>query len=249
MSDFTKFLWQLNGWMYGIFAIGVIIFLITAWVRYGGKAGTRYAAERMLRKDGGISNKTRGMAGEELTYRYLKENVFDKDVIFRNVLVRRSDGKKLTQIDMLAVGQKGVYVIENKSMTGRIYIYGKSQTMTEYFEGGKKSKPFRNPIEQNRFHVEQLKNRLDIAGVDVSDMPFYSVIVLGDACQIMKKVDVPNDTVIANRQDIKNELAKVVGGSSKAVDERKRAFLCESIRKTQANMGTKKEHARQYKKT
>ena len=132
-----------------------------------------------------------------------------KGNILRNVYVPRKDGGT-TEIDVLFITCKGIFVIESKNYSG--YIFGNSEqsrwTETLYagrgFLGQKKVEKhhFYNPIWQNRTHINYLKRYLGM------DIPFYSFIVFSDGCEF-KNVTYSRDCNVCYRSDLNREIKQL----------------------------------------
>ncbi len=114
----------------------------------------------------------------------------------RNIYVPRSNGTT-SEIDLLYITRKGLFVIESKNYVG--YIFGnehwKMWTSTVYagknwlgFKKVDKNK-FYNPIWQNKSHITALRNYC-------GNIEAYSIIAFGNNCEL-KNVnwDSPNISV------------------------------------------------------
>ena len=84
-----------------------------------------------------------------------------------------------TEIDMVMISLNGIYVIESKNYTGWIFGHEKQEQWTVVYKGGRKER-LANPIKQNRWHINCLRNVLN------ADFPIYSVIVFSDSCTLKK---------------------------------------------------------------
>ncbi len=131
-------------------------------------------------------NGRKGIAGERKVA--LRLGFFDffgyKGKCLKNLYVPRFDGST-SEIDLLYITTKGLFVIESKNYTG--YIFGddraKNWTSTLYggktWYGGKKVEKyhFYNPIKQNYSHIKALANY--IGAIDA-----FSFIVFGDQAEL-----------------------------------------------------------------
>lgn len=112
----------------------------------------------------------KGSFGEWLTKYYSK--MMTDALILHDVLIDGADGYT-SQIDLIMVGIRGVYVIEVKMFDGA-KIYGDyKKSKWYYYRGGKKYEIY-SPIKQNQKHIEYLKTFLS----DFGDVPFFSIITL-----------------------------------------------------------------------
>ena len=96
--------------------------------------------------------------------------------VLRNVYVPKDDGTT-SEIDLLFITQKGIFVIESKNYSGWIFGNEKHGFWTASFPGGQKNK-FYNPIKQNKTHIKWLKNYLG------GDITMFSMIVFSDRCEL-----------------------------------------------------------------
>ena len=116
-----------------------------------------------------------GKVGEQASYRALW--FYFKDKLFRNVYLRDENGK-LTEIDLVAVGKKGIYVFESKNYSGTICGSGKYKNWICYI--GKKRINFYSPILQNYRHIKVLEHNFK----DISDLKFFSIIIFSARCNL-----------------------------------------------------------------
>lgn len=80
-------------------------------------------------------------------------------------------GGKSSQIDHLFINGNGLYVIETKNYSGKIYGNEKSREWTQVLANGKEKHPLYNPLKQNAIHIYRLKECVKIK------MPIYSLVV------------------------------------------------------------------------
>lgn len=134
-----------------------------------------------------------GKRGETLTTRKL--NVLHlmgrKGKILRNVYIPKDNGGT-SEIDVLFITQKGMFVIESKNYSGWIFGDEASQYWTAMLPNRQKNR-FYNPISQNRTHIKWLKNFLK------EDVPTYSLIVFSERCKIKKMQVRSADVHVLNR--------------------------------------------------
>jgi len=78
---------------------------------------------------------------------------------------------KTTQIDHIVVNANGVFVIETKNYSGRIYGNENQQEWTQVLNYGKVKNKLYNPIKQNKTHVYNVSRVID------SDVPIVSAVV------------------------------------------------------------------------
>lgn len=182
----------------GIFAclLLVLIFvlaLVYLWTNRNYKRSSYYRITHTpylaLRKDV-------GRFGEYMTYKYLKhyEN-FGAKFLF-NVYIPKQNGQT-TEIDILMICRKGIFVFESKNYSGWIFGGEKQKNWCQTLPSGKnrsKKEYFYNPIMQNATHIRHLKT---LTG---SEIPFFSIIVFSERCTL-KSLSLQNDAIKVIKRD------------------------------------------------
>lgn len=136
----------------------------------------------------------KGKYGEKLTERELKwVQLFGrKGKTLRNVYLPTSDGGT-SEIDVLFITQKGIFVFESKNYSGWIFGDEKSRNWTAMLPNRVKNQ-FYNPIMQNRTHLKWLANYVG------DDVPLFSIIVFSERCEL-KKVTVHSENIKVIKRD------------------------------------------------
>ena len=81
------------------------------------------------------------------------------------------DDGKSSQIDHILINKNGIFVIETKNYSGRIYGEDNQHEWTQVLNYGKVKNHFYNPVKQNATHIYRLAKLLP------TDAPFFSVVV------------------------------------------------------------------------
>lgn len=146
-----------------------------------------------------------GRKGEYLTYLNLRKYEREGAKFLFNVYIPKED-EQTTEIDVLMITRKGIFVFESKNYSG--WIFG-SENQKNWYQTlpvgkGRKSlkENFLNPIMQNRLHIKSLKTFLDM------DIPMYSVVVFSDRCTF-KRVDIKSDENVIHREDVLTTVAAI----------------------------------------
>lgn len=146
-----------------------------------------------------------GKYGEYLTYKYLK--TFEKKgaKFLFNVYVPKEDGET-SEIDVLMITSKGLFVFESKNYSG--WIFGSEHQKTWYQtlpagRGRSHKEHFYNPVMQNRTHIKYLKALLG------EEIPMHSIITFSDRCTLKNVRMQSPDINVINRYDVKYIVAKV----------------------------------------
>jgi len=111
-----------------------------------------------------------GRNGERIVANRLRKLESDRFRTINDVLILTGEG--YSQIDHIVVSVKGLFVIETKNYSGRIYGNENAEYWTEYKYRQKYS--FRNPIKQNWAHIYALKHVL----LNYQNIKYHSIIVL-----------------------------------------------------------------------
>ncbi len=135
-----------------------------------------------------------GKHGEKLTERELKlVQLFGrKGKVLRNVYLPKDNGET-SEIDVLFITQKGIFVFESKNYSGWIFGDEKDKNWTVSLPGGQKNW-FYNPIMQNRTHVKWLR---EFVGEEI---PLFSIIVFSDRCELKKVTVISEDVKVIKRE-------------------------------------------------
>lgn len=135
-----------------------------------------------------------GRHGERLTERELKlVQLFGrKGKVLRNVYLPKDNGET-SEVDVIFITQKGIFVFESKNYSGWIFGDEKSRNWTAMLPNKQKNR-FYNPILQNRTHVKWMKKYVG------EDVPLFSVIVFSERCEL-KKVTVESLDVNVIKRD------------------------------------------------
>lgn len=138
-----------------------------------------------------------GALGEYKTSRQFEDVKFNHKIIY-NCYIPKYNGET-TEIDIIAITENGVWVIENKNYNGWIFgdAYSKKWCQTLH----KNKFFFYNPIWQNKNHIKYLTTVLNT----IPESYFKSIIVFNRA--EIKKVSLPdNSTYVFDINQFKNFL-------------------------------------------
>ena len=170
-----------------------------------------------------------GKQGEEETIRQL-ERIRGVKHIFHNVYVPLKDKKNTTEIDMVMVHEKGIFVIENKNYSGR--IYGDEEEarwrQVQKKNGRKWERTFYNPVWQNRTHIRNLKRFLE---QELSwDMPFVSVIVFNDRAKLRRIRIYSGEPLVSESRKVRRKLKRKLRWSPKVFSRKQMECISEILR-------------------
>lgn len=122
--------------------------------------------------------------------------------LLQNVYVPRSNGET-TEIDLLYVTQKGIFVIESKNYSGFVFGSENDRNWTSTLYAGKdwlgrkrvEKHQFYNPIWQNNTHMNELERYLGI------DIEMISLIVFSDRCEL-KSISIFSSGIFVCKQSL-----------------------------------------------
>ncbi len=112
----------------------------------------------------------KGVLGELYVKLMLGRNKKGKKYIVNNLTLLDKNNMS-HQIDHVLINKNGVFVIETKNYSGRVYGKDNQLEWTQVLAYGRVKNKFYNPVKQNKTHVFHLKPHLP------SNIPIYSVIV------------------------------------------------------------------------
>ena len=147
----------------------------------------------------------RGKHGEYLTYQSLRQFEDDGGRFLFNLLIPKSLNET-TEIDVVLICSKGLFVFECKNYSG--WIFGdeaqKNWTQTLPMGPGQSRKErFYNPIMQNAAHIKHLKN---IVG---SNAPIRSIIVFSDRCTLKNVTVRSQDTTVLKHHRVSSAVKQI----------------------------------------
>ena len=148
----------------------------------------------------------KGKYGEYLIYKYLMGLEQQGAKFLFNIYVPKN-GEETTEIDVLMVSQKGLFVFESKNYSG--WIFGSEfqkywyQTLPTGRRNRSHKEKFYNPIYQNNTHIKYLNSLIG------ANYPTYSIITFSERCTLRNiEVKTPNVYVI-NRYHVRDLIALI----------------------------------------
>ena len=110
----------------------------------------------------------RGKLGEWKVARWIGKTVEGEQYVLNDYIIEENG--KSSQIDHIVINASGVFVIETKNYSGRIYGSDNQLEWTQVLNYGKVKNKFYNPVKQNATHVYKIKQV-------IRHMPVYSIVV------------------------------------------------------------------------
>ncbi len=187
----------------------------------------------------------KGKLGEYLIYKYLRSAEKNGAKFLFNIYIPKGAGET-TEIDVLMIHAKGLFVFESKNYSG--WIFG-SENQRNWYQtlpqgkGRSHKESFYNPIMQNRTHIKHLKVLLGDA------IPMHSIITFSERCTL-KKVEVTSEDIpVINRDKVYHTVAAICATREDAVlsDEQISQIYDKLYPYTQVNDAIKEQHIQNIK--
>lgn len=140
-----------------------------------------------------------GAYGEYLTKYLVDNNLTWYKKTLNNVYLPYKG--KTSEIDIILITEKGIYVIESKNYSGWIFGSVEQNYWTQSLNQYTKYR-FYNPIIQNRTHITALSEYLKI-----NRSFFHSYIVFSERCELMKIPCNTNEYTITKREYLIEKLS------------------------------------------
>lgn len=184
-----------------------------------------------------------GKRGEKLTERELKlvQLLGRKGKVLRNVYLPKEDGET-SEVDVIFITQKGIFVFESKNYSGWIFGDEKSQYWTASLPNKEKNR-FYNPIKQNRTHMKWMQKFVG------DDVPLFSIIVFSERCELKKIQLQSEDIKVIKRDRTYATVREIWDRSPDAVPTEKIVELYDSLKElTNVDKAVKAAHVESIKK-
>ena len=131
-----------------------------------------------------FQNQIIGHIGERFTANNIKS--VSKGIVFRDIYVDGSHG--VQQIDIIAVTEKGIFVVEKKTYIGLIVGSAYDKQWTVIVSRGKKRFAMKNPHHQNYGHIQALCEKFP----KLKDK-FIDLVIFGNNAKMGDKI--PEGTI------------------------------------------------------
>lgn len=188
----------------------------------------------------------KGKLGEYLTYKHLRSAERNGAKFLFNIYIPKGE-EETTEIDVLMIHAKGLFVFESKNYSG--WIFGSEHQKNWYQtlpqgRGKSHKESFYNPIMQNRTHIKHLKV---LVGADI---PTHSIITFSERCTL-KKVEVKSDDIrVINRDKVYGTVAAICAQRDVAAlnNEQISEIYDKLYPYTQVSNATKEQHIENIEK-
>ncbi|MCH1981795.1 NERD domain-containing protein [Ruminococcus sp. OA3] len=181
----------------------------------------------------------KGARGEYRTSYELEKANFYKKFIFNCYVPNYKN--ELTEIDIIMLSTKGIFVVENKNYAGWIFGDENSKNWCQTLNGKKSF--FYNPIKQNKSHIKNLNRVLE---QDIANL--QSLITFNRS--ELKKIAVESDNIhVMNINQIKKFISKCNKQENIYTEEEVNDLHNKLIPYTQVSEEDKQKHIERIKNT
>lgn len=177
-----------------------------------------------------------GNYGEWLTEQELSKNNIDGYYLkLHNLYIPYNNST--SEIDIIMIHQKGIYVFESKNYSGWIFGSAEQQKWTQMINRNSKYQ-FYNPILQNQTHITALSKY-----ANVNKNFFKSYIVFSERCELKKVPANTDNCKIIKRNDMLKTLKKDLDTSNQIFMQSEVNKIYEKLKiTTNASQKVKQQH-------
>lgn len=148
----------------------------------------------------------KGKYGEYLVFKNLQLFENDNNKFLFNIYLPK-ENNKTTEIDLLLISSKGLFVFESKNYDGWIFGNEANKKWTQVLYKNKSH--FYNPIMQNNLHINHLKRLVQ------ENIPIYSMIVFSNGCELKDITIKSKNVTIMNRCDVRTVVSQIYNQTHK----------------------------------
>lgn len=184
--------------------------------------------------------KDKGAQGEIKILSVLKQ-MAPKFRRFSNIYLKKEDGK-YTEIDIILVHTKGLFVFESKNYSGKIFGNEENGTWIQNFGGKFGNIKFFNPIMQNKIHIDAIINTLG----PLSNVPIFSIVVFGDSADLNDVLVTSENVRVIKLKELEETLYRINRQAIETIPEEKIKLIEKIISDEAIKNANAKEMHRQY---
>lgn len=147
-------------------------------------------------------NEKLGFYGEYKTFCILKK--YEKESKFISNLYIKDEDNRTTEIDLIMINPKGIFVFESKNVSGYIYGNPEKKYWTQYIGKNNKIELF-NPIWQNKKHIQYIYK---VLGEEFRGKT-TSYIVFSERCKL-KATSRYGEFIVLKREYLKTNIDNLI---------------------------------------
>lgn len=176
------------------------------------------------------TNEIQGSFGENMAKLFANIDI-PETLVMKDVLIDGYDGHT-SQIDLLIIGEKGIYVVEVK-LYPDAKIYGDGNKRNWYYYKYSRKYDIYSPLFQNKNHIKYLKEFLKGFG----DIPCFSVIAL--LCEdfkvsnINKDMNDPDTVIVSGLLSLRDAVEAIAKDKQSVLTNEQRQQIYEYIKNNQ----------------
>lgn len=174
----------------------------------------------------------KGKLGEFAVKRQLNKLPETQFTCWHDLTIQLDDGS--TQIDHVVIGERGIFVIETKNLSGWIFGSEHQKMWTQKIHKNHSQK-FQNPLHQNYRHQKALEALLDIPIEHI-----HSVIVFTHRATL--KTDMPSNVMYSSQ--VTNHLRQFQASRTLTLQQLTHCVECLNQPTLKANFAQRREHKR-----
>lgn len=174
--------------------------------------------------------KMKGIIGEHKVRKKIGKTKEGIKYVLNDVLFDTEN--KSCQIDHIVINQNGVFVIETKNYSGRIYGTDAQLEWTQVLQYGKVKNKLYNPVKQNQTHIYELKKVIG------KDIPIKSLIVF-----TQNNIDYIKSESVYSLKKIKKAINQPITDITLSSDEMKNIYNSILNLKNESNT-TNRQHVK-----
>lgn len=218
--------------------LGTIIYLIH---RKNVKKYTKSKYYEETQIEYSAMRKDKGKRGEYATSTYLEKiETEDKYLLFNSYIPKRKN--EASEIDIILLTRKGIFVIENKNYSG--WIFG-DEERTKWCETFKSSKNFfYNPILQNRTHIKYLRKFIG----EERKIPYISVITFNNHADLRDITVKSQDTFVIYSAQLTKKINDILKTLPEVLSKEEAESIYHSIKSIKPSEEVKNAHVEQIQK-
>lgn len=183
-----------------------------------------------------------GGYGEWLIEYKIHNNIKGYYKLHKNVYVPYGNNKK-TEIDIILVHERGIFIIESKNFAGWIFGDEKQKYWTQCL-ANKEHRQFYNPILQNQTHINILSKNIKIKSERMK-----SFVVFSERCELKKVPDNSEKFTIIKRNKFTETIVKEIIQRDIMFTKKQVDFISAKIEKfTNISEKEKQEHISEIKR-
>ncbi len=178
-----------------------------------------------------------GRYGERLTHRELRlVQLFGrKGKVIRNLYLPKDNGET-SEIDLVFITQKGIFVFESKNYSGWVFGDENGKNWTAMLPNKQKNY-FYNPIKQNNTHLKWMRYFVG------DNVPLFSIIVFSNRCELKKVTVESKDVKVIKRDWVYSTVRDIWDANEDALTDDKVEELYTSLKElSNVDNETKEKH-------